>query len=261
MIVDKISDIYIEQLNGYNAAELCSIDGVKHPVILRKNTLDKFIADEIFNHKCYDISMKNSRMYQDYAEEYDVRLPQNIIDAGGNIGLASIFYANLYPKAQIVSVEPEEDNFCLLYENTKYYPNIKIVNGAVWDKNTDLVISNREEVIWDDGTKNAGKFRVGKEEITGERKVPAFTIDHIIKKYNMDMVDILKMDVEGAEREIFNGDFEKWLPDIRILLLEHHDFYKYGATKAVFKAISNYNFTYMHDNSDDLGTMMFLFDH
>lgn len=260
MNITKIEEKIIEFLNAYKKVDICMMDGLKFPVMLRQNTLDAFVADEIFGRGCYDVSMKDSRHYSDYMEEFYVRQPKNIIDAGGNIGLAAIFYATQYPDAQIVTIEPDADNFYLLCENTKPYSNIKAIRGAVWDKATELCISNRQRAVWDDGTLNAGKYIVGEDEIDGETFVPAYTIDNIMESYDMDKIDILKMDVEGAEREIFAGIYEKWLPKVKILILEHHDFYKPGAAKSVFKAISHYDFHFMHDNSDSLETIMFLFD-
>ena len=255
----KVTDKFIdENLTDFNTVNVTELEGVPHPFYLRENTLDFFILDEIFGHECYDISMKNSRMYTHYAEEFNVRPTQNIIDVGGNIGIASVYYALKFPDAQIVTIEPEKDNFYLMQKHIQHYPNITPIRGAVWDKNTELCITNRSEAVRRDGLKNAGKFRVGEESVENEEKIPAYTIDTLIEKYDMDMVDNLKMDVEGAEREIFSGDFEKWLPKVRILALEHHDFYKPGSTKAVFKALANYDFYYLYDNSDDLGTMMFL---
>jgi FkbM family methyltransferase len=260
MNITKIDEKNIETLNAYKKVDVCMIDGLEFPVMLRHMTLDAFVTDEIFGRECYNVSMKNSRHYNDYIEEFQVREPRNIIDAGGNIGLAAIFYAVKYPDAKIVTIEPDSDNFYFLCENIKPYSNIKAIRGAVWDQVTKLCITNRKNAVWDNGTLNAGKYIVGEDVIDGETYVPAYTIDNIIETYNMDKIDILKMDVEGAEREIFAGKHEKWLPQVKILILEHHDFYKPGATKSLFKALSNYDFHFMYDNSDSLETMMFLFD-
>ena len=50
-------------------------------------------------------------------EDYNLNInfnPSTIIDGGANIGLTSVFFANRYPKAEIVAVEPEEGNFEML---------------------------------------------------------------------------------------------------------------------------------------------------
>ena len=58
-----------------------------------------------------------------------------------------------------------------------------------------------------------------------------------------DLVDILKIDIEGSEKEIFEQGFEEWLPFTKILIVETHDRYKQGSSKAVLKAVSAYNFS------------------
>jgi len=60
--------------------------------------------------------------------EYDLSFlnldPKVIIDGGSNVGYASVFFANRYPDARIISVEPEASNFRLLVKNTRSYPNV-----------------------------------------------------------------------------------------------------------------------------------------
>lgn len=260
MKIEKIGEKIIEELKEYNKVDICTIEGLEYPVMLRQNTLDNFVAHEIFVHQFYDVSMKNSRMYSDYIEEYSVREPKYILDAGGNIGLAAIYYAVNYPNAEIITVEPDTDNYYLLCEHVKHYKNIKPVRGAVWDKQTKVCISNRKHAVWDNGTLNAGKYIVDENAVENEEYVPAFTIDYLMGKHGIDKIDILKMDVEGAEREIFSGEHKKWLPKVKILIVEHHDFYKPGSTKALFKALTDYDFHFFHDHSDSLENMMFFFD-
>ena len=42
---------------------------------------------------------------------------QLYIDAGANIGLTSIYFANKFPNAKIVALEPEIDNYIILQKN------------------------------------------------------------------------------------------------------------------------------------------------
>ena len=56
-----------------------------------------------------------------------------IVDAGANCGLVSIFFANLYPDATIISVEAHPGNFLALKRNAAAYPNIQPIKAAVWD--------------------------------------------------------------------------------------------------------------------------------
>jgi len=124
MQISKTEEKILDELKEYKKVDICAIEGLEYPVTLRQNTLDTFVAHEIFGHKFYDASMKNSRHYDDYIEIFNVREPKYILDAGGNIGLAAIFFAATYPNAQIITVEPDKDNYFILSENIRRYKNI-----------------------------------------------------------------------------------------------------------------------------------------
>ena len=64
-----------------------------------------------------------------------------------------------------------------------------------------------------------------------------------MKKMDWDHIDILKLDVEGAEKEIFSSNYEDWLPKTKVLIIELHDRMRKGCSKVVFSAISEYNFS------------------
>ncbi len=64
--------------------------------------------------------------------------PEVIIDAGANIGLASIYFANKYPKAKIIAIEPEKGNFAILKKNVSPYSNIFLIQAVLWNKNEKI---------------------------------------------------------------------------------------------------------------------------
>jgi len=86
------------------------VDGIRHPIHLRLRTSDVSLLDEII-------------LNAEYACE-TFSAPRVIIDAGANIGLASVFYANRYPRAKIIAIEPEQSNFDVLKKNTSHYSNV-----------------------------------------------------------------------------------------------------------------------------------------
>lgn len=75
-----------------------------------------------------------------------------------------------------------------------------------------------------------------------EECLKAITIDDILKKSGHDQIDILKLDVEGAEKEIFSNSYEYWLPRVKVLILEIHDWIKKGCGDSFYSAIKKYNF-------------------
>ena len=71
---------------------------------------------------------------------YKQELPPKpfIIDCGANIGLSVIYLKNLYPDAEIVAFEPDEQNFQLLQKNIASFgfKNVEARKEAVWTENT-----------------------------------------------------------------------------------------------------------------------------
>ncbi|CAI5530024.1 unnamed protein product [Closterium sp. Naga37s-1] len=75
--------------------------------------------------------------------------PSAILDAGANIGLASLIFAIRFPDALIVAVEPARDNFALLQRNVKHLPQILPVNAALWSHDTRIAVTaGRREGFW-----------------------------------------------------------------------------------------------------------------
>ena len=58
--------------------------------------------------------------------------PRVVVDAGANIGLSTVFFANKFPQAKIVAIEPEPSNFAMLRDNVAPYPNVTPVQAALW---------------------------------------------------------------------------------------------------------------------------------
>ena len=76
--------------------------------------------------------------------------------------------------------------------------------------------------------------------------IPTISISKIMKDNNITVIDLLKIDIEGAEKELFESSFESWLPNTRVLVVELHDRMKPGCSKSVFSAICKYDFSFSH---------------
>jgi hypothetical protein len=55
---------------------------------------------------------------------------------------------------------------------------------------------------------------------------------------------LLKLDIEGSEKEVFEKNYETWLPNTKMLIIEVHDHMRKGAAKSVFAAMNKYNFSF-----------------
>lgn len=198
-----------------------SLPGIKHPFRLRPQRADGISFREIFLRRLYDLPLPKTLQ------------PQVIIDGGANIGLTSIFFANRYPNARIISVEPDENNFIVLSDNVRPYPRITPVKSAIWHK--------KEQIhVVDKGYGDRG-FMIEKNA-TGT-VLEAQSLSDLLQAHNITQIDILKLDIEGSEKEVFSENYDTWLPYTRCLIIELHDRMKHGCSHAVFKALLDYDFS------------------
>lgn len=171
--------------------------------------------------------------YRHLAQRNDVRV---IIDAGAYVGYSSIYFAELYPHAFIYALEPDEENFQCLQRNTRHYPNIKAIQAAIWNKDGFIEVEAGAHGQW--------SSRVHESTQANPQRIPAITIQSLMEQYRLPRIDILKMDIEGAEDAVFEAPgCHAWLGSVRVLVLELHDHLFPGSDRHFKEAIQNYEFT------------------
>lgn len=159
--------------------------------------------------------------------------PVFIIDAGANIGLSAMYFSKKYPGAKVIAIEPESSNYKVLCSNIEdNYPNIIPENKALWFKKTRLSLSDP----------NVDNYAFTFHESQGNEMVDTITIPEIINEFNLERIGIVKIDIEGSEREIFLNDCS-WLQKVDILIIELHDFSTRGCSKAFYSKILEYDFS------------------
>lgn len=198
-----------------------STPAVQYPFQMRNNPYDYATFEEVLLRQTYNIDLGFT--------------PQFIIDAGGNIGLTAAFFASRFPAARVISLEPDRENYQLLCKNTEKYTNVAALNKGVWHQSAHLVVK-------DIGLGNNG-FIVEETPAATANSIEAVGIAPLMQEYNQTHLDVLKLDVEGSEKEIFSSGYEAWLPKTKVLIIELHDHMKKGCSKAVFSALAHYNFS------------------
>ncbi len=134
-----------------------------------------------------------------------------IIDCGANVGITALFLASRYPKAIIYSIEPHPKNFAILKMNTHSEPRIVPVNAAVVGYPQESVRLSVNQSTWGNRVVSSNNYGID---------VPALTVSQICERYDLKSIDLLKIDIEGAEEEVFeNADS---LPQVRFGLIELH---------------------------------------
>lgn len=117
-----------------------------------------------------------------------------VIDVGANIGQFSNAIRYWYPQANIVAIEADPDTYARLQENTRY-SSVRTINLAISDKR------ERVEFFRSDLSVTSGMIKTSNEQIC--ITVAADTLDSVLA--TVQKIDLLKIDVEGAELKVIQG--------------------------------------------------------
>jgi FkbM family methyltransferase len=184
-----------------------------HRVYLRIDTSD-FCAYR-------DVLVFQSKSYDPGTPEFS---PDAIVDVGAHIGMASILFTLKYPAARIIAIEPEPSNFAVLVKNTAPYKMITPIQAALWREDGEVAL----------GPSNAhpkGAFQIVEN---GSRRVRAIKMETLMRETGIHSIDFLKVDIEGAEIEVF--DSCPWISNVRVIAIELHDRLRPGCTSVVKNA-------------------------
>lgn len=212
-----VSEELIEHCLNIVAFISIQIFRIKHgSLIIRKNTTDISVYKSIFI--LNEFKIKNTEFS-----------PKFIIDAGAYTGLSSLYFSLNYPKSEIVALEPETSNFEVLSKNSSNKKNIKIIKAGLWYKNAFLKIINGKNE-W--GHKVIEVSEIEKYDVEG------ISIDSILKNSKYSYIDIIKIDIEGAEKEIFDKGNNQWIEKTNIIIIELHDRFKPGCKDSLYNALN-----------------------
>lgn len=164
-----------------------------------------------------------------------------IVDLGANIGIETIRFAKMYPQASIFSVEAATENYRTLLLNTNGNPNCTCVHGTIWHKATPLTLTKH--------TLDSQTWRVQETENSSDANTQGITFSEIMEKYNIKEVDILKVDIEGAEKQLFSESCKQWIGNVKCIIVESPDGDTPMTTIQMFKQFDEANYlfnTYIH---------------
>ncbi len=138
-----------------------------------------------------------------------------VVDLGANIGITTLFFSQYFPNARYVCVEPDSENARLLRRNVAGLGDrVQIIEGAVSDHSGSRAF-DRSGRSWEG--------RLCGQGISGPQ-VRCYTMNEVMAESTLTSIDILKVDIEGAEEQLFmsGGD---WLKRVKLMIVELHDAY------------------------------------
>ncbi|CAI7760180.1 unnamed protein product [Closterium sp. NIES-54] len=167
-----------------------------------------------------------------------------VLDGGANIGITTTVLALMFPHARIVAVESSEENYRMLRLNTFALPNVVAFRAALWNKlNEPLSVhmDPRSHGYWTLMTSIPGQERGLKQYGIAH----TVTVPWLIEITGVPGFDLVKLDVEGSEREVFTpvegsgrdpGYTLSWLNHVQMALIATHEGLRRGGQEAVRQA-------------------------
>jgi FkbM family methyltransferase len=209
IIRHKISNMFPvlrKTAGGQGSKGTVRLCGYPAPVRFRKGSSDLDVIAQIFIHNWYG----------PLGHDGNVRY---IIDCGANCGYSTLYFLRAFPRATVIAVEPDPGNFRMLLENTAPFgARVTAVKKAVWSKTTPLKVCAGEA---GDGREWATFVRDCRPSETPDAE--GITVSRLMSDFGFPRIDVLKVDVEGAEREILKDGPLNFLNLTRSIAIELHN--------------------------------------
>ena len=149
--------------------------------------------------------------YESYKFNSDSTKPV-IIDCGSNVGLSCLYFYNIFPRSHILAFEADPQIFKYLIENLKrsnIYESVEALNKAVWINEDGIELTQ-------EGADGSSIYTSGTKI-----KVDSVRLKNIIS--NQERIDLLKIDIEGAESEVIK-DCDENFKNVERIFVEYHSF-------------------------------------
>ncbi len=157
-----------------------------------------------------------------------------VVDLGANVGYTTAFLSYVFKKASFVVVEPSEENYFVLARNIKRNKiDAKLIKAGIWHRNAYLKIVRdfRDCLDW--------SVRI--EESNDSNNLRGYTVKEILNQVQWKSIDILKIDIEGSEKQIFKTKSDlTFLKTTKCIAIEIHD--EFNCREGICKILRKYGF-------------------
>lgn len=204
-------------------------EGGRYPLLFRPGTTDLRVLWDTFHHK-YHLPPLN--LSPDCV----------IVDLGANVGYTVVHFAFLYPKSRIIAVELDRDNIEIASRNIRFYrERCRLIHAAIWSSDGQVEYEG-------DGEWGFHVLDGHPDTKSNAKKAPARTIESIFHEYNLDTVHYMKMDIEGAEANVFGGPMS-WIKNVQSMKIEVHPQFNPAATmENCMHVLTSFGFKCSRDN-------------
>jgi len=163
---------------------------------------------------------------------------ENIFEIGAHRGHDIKYIVEAFPESNIYAFEADPFNYEICVENCRHFNNVKIYNLAVYDSKTKMTFNRfcNIEAIPDSETFKGSNLQstgcgslhkpgVGLKDIykikdvVEEIEVETITLESFCSENNINSVDAIFMDVQGAEMNVIKG-CHSMIESVKALILE-----------------------------------------
>ena len=219
-------------------------DDVRRDFYYRPQSVaDKGVLEQVFRQQAYRISQwpQGRRLMDHYRARVAGGARPLIVDAGANIGATAVWFQNHFPQAVIFALEPEQANARLLEFNTAVYPRTHVFKGAIGSRDGHVALVDPGMSDW--GFRTVGR---GSSASTDARlDVPCISPASILASEAARGTEplIMKIDIEGAEQDLFQGDVD-WMDEFAMIGIELHDWMLpfQGSSRTFLSALARFDF-------------------
>lgn len=152
---------------------------------------------KIFTHSPLYFIVKDVTRYEKY---YHVAKGDIVIDAGANEGILTLVYSKkVSASGKVFAFEPDKLNIQTFNENlilNEDTSNINLKPNGLWNKSGTIE-------FYEAGTVGSSVYFQDKKSV--KRTISSITIDDFVDSENINKIDFIKMDIEGAEIEALKG--------------------------------------------------------
>ncbi|HYW98084.1 MAG TPA: FkbM family methyltransferase [Candidatus Elarobacter sp.] len=174
----------------------------------RRNRCDFHMIDEIWGYRKYDYF------------GYRVQQGDIVVDIGGNIGAFATYAAAVCRASRVLVFEPFPENFAMLTRNVEEngLQMVTCVNEAVYGVRGQLPFHVHST---DSGSHSLATLAIEQKSGTSI-EVQCCTLADVFDRFDLDRIDYLKMDCEGAEYDILDASAAPLLRRVRRISMEYH---------------------------------------
>lgn len=190
------------------AATTLQLRGLGHPVTIRPGTTDFLVLHEVLERGDYDP-----------IRQWNLPCDATIVDLGGNIGLATLFFDQLLGQTRCTIVEPDEENRRLIRINCR-----RLLDAGRLEVFGAFVGARDGQASIDRSGGNWG-FRKVDSVAADAEPIECISMPTLMARRGLTKIDLLKCDIEGSEVELF-GTCRSWIGQVEHLIVETHDEYR-----------------------------------